>query len=99
MIFKKYFYRLLLAINSNVDFIINSIDYRYNMDNKTFMQSSGINILIGAYWQLTAMLILLQVHSVDFQYNMDNKTFTQNSGIYIYRCLLAINSNVDSCIV
>ena len=26
----KYFYRHLLAINSNVDFIINSIDFQHN---------------------------------------------------------------------
>ena len=61
---EKYFYRLLLAINYNIDFIVNSIDFRYNMDNKTFMQSSGINVFIGAYQQLIAMLILL------FQYNI-----------------------------
>ena len=34
---ENYFYRLLSAINSNVDFIANSIDFRYNID-KTFMQ-------------------------------------------------------------
>ena len=34
---KKYFYRFLLAINYNVDFIVNSINFQYNMDNKTFM--------------------------------------------------------------
>ena len=56
---EKYFYRLLLAINSNIDFIVNSIDFWYNMNNKTFMQSSGINIFIGTYQQLIAMLILL----------------------------------------
>ena len=46
---KKYFYRLLLAINSNIDFIVNSIDFQYNIDNKTFIQSSELNILIGAH--------------------------------------------------
>ena len=56
MIFnKKYFYRLLSAINSN---IVNSIDFWYNMDDKTFMQSSGINVFIGAYWQLTMSILL-----------------------------------------
>ena len=58
MIFdEKYFYRLLSAINSNVDFIVNSIDFRYNIDNKAFMQSSGIYIFIGAYRQLIATLM------------------------------------------
>ena len=57
MIFNKnYFYRLLSAINNNVDFIVNSIDFRYNIDNETFMQSSEIIILIGTYWQLLANL-------------------------------------------
>ena len=45
---EKYFYRFLLAINSNVDFIVNSIVFQYNIDNKTFMQSSEI-YFIGAY--------------------------------------------------
>ena len=58
---ENYFYRLLSAINSNVDFIVNSIDFQYNIDNKTFMQSSEINILIGAYRQLTTTLILLSI--------------------------------------
>ena len=44
---EKYFYRRFLAINSNVDFIINSINFQYDMDNKTYMQSSVINIFIG----------------------------------------------------
>ena len=51
----EIFYRLLSAINSNVDF------YWFSMDNKTFMQSLGINILIDAYWQLTPMLILSSI--------------------------------------
>ena len=55
---EKYFYRLLLAINSNVDFIVNSIDFQYNMDNKTFMQSSEIYIFIGAYQQLIETYIM-----------------------------------------
>ena len=45
-------------MNSNIDFIVNYIDFQYNMDNKTFMQSSEIYIFIGAYQQLIAMLSL-----------------------------------------
>ena len=62
MIFdENYFYRLLSAINSNVDFIVNSTDFRYNLDSKTFMQSLEINILISAYRQLISTLILLSI--------------------------------------
>ena len=56
--------KYLLIININVDFIINSIDFQYNMDNKTCIQSSAINIFIGAYRQLIAMLILLSILSI-----------------------------------
>ena len=54
----KYFNsnRRLLEINNNVDFIVNSIDFRYNIDNKAFMQSSGDIYFIGAYRQLLATL-------------------------------------------
>ena len=41
----EIFYKLLSEINRNVDFIVNSIDFQYNIDNKTFMQSSEVNIL------------------------------------------------------
>ena len=47
---------ILSAINNNVDFNVNSIDFQYNIDNKAFMLSSGIYIFIGAYQQLFAML-------------------------------------------
>ena len=48
---QEIFYRLLSAINSNVDFIVNSIY------NKIFMQSSE-NIFIGSYWQLITLVLL-----------------------------------------
>ena len=85
MIFdEKYFYTLLSAINSNVDFIVNSIVFQYNMDNKTFMQSSEISIFIGAYQQLIAMLILWIIkHSCRIQ------------GYIFYKCLSEINSDVN----
>ena len=77
---EKYFYSLLSAINSNID----SIDFRYNMDKKPFMQSSGINIFIGAYVSPINSNVDFIVNSIDLQYNMDNKTFIQSSGIYIF---------------
>ena len=45
--FQQEIFKHFLAINRNVDFIVNSIDFRYNMDNKIYMQSSGRNIIIG----------------------------------------------------
>ena len=57
---KKYIYRCLSAINNNVD----SVNFQYNMDNKTYMNSSAINIFIGAYQQSTAMLILPSILSI-----------------------------------
>ena len=63
------------------------------MDNKTFMHSSGINILIGAYRQLTATLILLSIQLIS-NIIMDIKHLCR---VQRYKCLSAINSNVDSC--
>ena len=48
---KKYFYRLLLAINCNVDFIVNSIDIIRTIKYSCRVQE---NIFIGAYRQLIA---------------------------------------------
>ena len=58
---EKYFYRLLSVINSNIDFIVNFIDFQYNsyMDDKTLMQNSRINIFTGAYRMLIATLVSL----------------------------------------
>ena len=73
MIFEeKYFYRFLSAINSNVDSIVNSIDSRYNMDNKTFMQSLAINIFISVYRQVTAILILLSIMALESHHYVIN---------------------------
>ena len=55
---QEIFYKLLSAISRNVDFIV---DFRYNIDNKTFMQSSEVNIFIGAYQQLITTLVLLSI--------------------------------------
>ena len=46
----------LSAINNNVDFNVNSIDFLYNIDNKAFMLSSRIYVFIGAYRKLLASL-------------------------------------------
>ena len=93
MIFdEKYFYRLLSAINSSVDFIVNSTDSRYNIDSKTFMQSSKINILIGALSAINNVDFI--INSIDFRYNIEFRD------IYFYRRLSTINSNVkvqDKC--
>ena len=81
MIFdEKYFYRPLSGINSNIDFIVNSIDFQYNT---TFMQSSGVNIF---YRRLSAINnnVDFIVNSIDFRYNKDNNAFMQSSGIYIF---------------
>ena len=60
---EKYFYRLLSAINSNV--VLLSILFIFDIiqciDNKTFMQSSEVNIFIGSYQQLITTLILLSI--------------------------------------
>ena len=46
-----------MAINSNIDFIVNSIDFRYNIDNKAFIQSLEINIFIDVYPQLITLIL------------------------------------------
>ena len=79
---KKYYYRLLSAINSNVDFIINSIDFRYNMDSKIHAEfrDKYFNRCLSAINNNIDFII----NSIDFQYNMDNKAFMQSLGIYIF---------------
>ena len=68
---QEIFYRLLSAINSNVDFIVNSTDFRYNMDNKTFNRDKYF------YRRLSTIN-----SNLDFIVNyMNNKTFMQTSGI------------------
>ena len=73
----EIFYRHLMIINSNIDFIINSIDFRYNLDNKTCIQSSAINRCLSAINSNVDFII----NSIDFWYNMDNKTYMQSSAI------------------
>ena len=70
---REMFYRLLSAIDINVDFIVNSIDFQYN---KTFVQSSGIAIYF--YRQLIATLIhvyrISRIYGKHYIWRMKTKT-------------------------
>ena len=48
-------------------YLVNSIDFQYNIDNKRFMQSSGIHIFIGTYRQLTLILLsILLIFDINY---------------------------------
>ena len=57
---REIFYRILSAIKSNVDFIVNSIVLYIHVEfrNKHF---------IDAYWQLIATFILLSINTYMFR--------------------------------
>ena len=58
---REIFYRLLSAINRMLILLSILFYFWYNIDSKTFMHSSEVNIFIGAYRQLITTLILLSI--------------------------------------